>query len=114
MARKSTSTADRRRSPRRKPRGKLRVTCHTDATGPNIAGALLDVSSRGVRLTLKTLITPGAVVALALQRLNRGGPVHRLGTIRWVVEKEGGGCVAGAELTKRLAREDLQRLTEGK
>ena len=103
-----------RRKPRYKPQGKVRVTCFTSAPGANLACSLLDVSENGVRLALREHLPVGTEVLVAVQRLNRLQPVHRLGKIRWSTARPQGGCVAGIELTTALATTDLARLTEGK
>jgi hypothetical protein len=114
MPESGRSTRDRRRGSRRKPRGRIRVSCHADPLGPNVARALVDLSEVGLRLLIKEPLGLGTHVALTIQRINHMVPIHCTGTVRWLLERDNGSCSVGVELDKRLDKEAFARLTEGK
>lgn len=114
MSDATSPNPEQRLSSRCKPRGKVRVTCHATAPGPNLARALLEVSTTGLRLLLRKCPDLGTQVLLTIQRLNHLAPVHRLGLVRWVVERDQGGCVVGIELAEPLHDDAVNRLCRGK
>jgi len=114
MPESATSIRDRRGGPRRKPRGRIRVLCHVDPLGPNVARALLDLSQVGLRLLIKKPLALGTPVALTIQRINHMVPIHCTGIVCWSLERENGRCSVGVELHDRLDKESFARLTEGK
>jgi hypothetical protein len=82
--------------------------------GPNLARTLLDVSETGLRLLLTTAVDLEAEVFLTIQRLNHLPPVHRLGIVRWVVEREDGTSIVGIQLIDPLDKDAVSRLCRGK
>src|SRR5262245_11751122 len=112
MSDNARSTKDRRRHARRKPRGRIRVTCQALPSGTNVARALLDLSFWGVRLLVKEALPLGIGVIIDMQRVNHMGPVRRAGTVQFLVEREDGSCIVGIELREPLDRISFSRLTE--
>jgi PilZ domain len=114
MPESARSSRERRGGPRHKPRGRIRVSCHADPLGPNVARALVDLSEVGLRLLIKEPLVLGTHVALTIQRINHMVPVHCTGIVRWSLERDDGSCSVGVELHNRLDKESFARLTEGK
>jgi hypothetical protein len=107
-----TETRNRRLSPRRLPKVRVRVVCRKGCfdLGQNVAVSLLDVSEEGARLVLKELLPVKQEVTVGLQGPNHRTPVSRVGTIVWSVPTAESGYCVGISFQKRLPYCDLLNL----
>ena len=104
--------ANRRKSPRRRPRSAVRVECRKGSSGfgNNLVAAVLDVSDTGARLVLTEAVEPRAEVEIIIAGYGLKDPIKRIGTIRWLVKMENGQFCIGVEFQKRLVYRDWQNL----
>ncbi len=99
-----------RRVARRWARHKVTaVTCLRGVMGlgPNLAVALLDVSTTGARLVLKEALPRGEEVELNLSCTGRMRDVKTQGEVMWSIPAEGGGHVTGVQFNRNLPHADL-------
>jgi hypothetical protein len=103
--------ANRRASPRRKPRGGVKLECRKGALGlgANVASQCLDVSEGGARIIVKVPLTVKDEVEVIM--LGFGVPaVKRLANVRWVEPLADGQWCVGLRFQKYLAYRDVQSL----
>jgi hypothetical protein len=103
---------NRRATPRQGPRGKVRVDCRRAAVegGASLAGALLDVSERGVCLLLRSAVATGQEVDLLLEGFGSLRRVRARGRVVWCRSLPDGAWRLGVRLDERLSRADLTTL----
>jgi hypothetical protein len=104
--------ANRRRSPRRRPRSAVKVECRrgTSGMGANLVVTVLDVSDSGTRLIVKQALEPRAEVEIILSGYGLKTPIKRIGNVRWQVALENGQFCMGIEFQKHLPYRDWQSL----
>jgi hypothetical protein len=105
--------ANRRCSTRRQPKRSSKVMCVTGkfGFGPNVAVTLLDVSETGIRLVLKTELTPGHEVEVSLDSITGRQPHKIPGEVIWCVPMADGNYCLGVRFTKALKWAVLLALT---
>jgi hypothetical protein len=105
--------ANRRKSPRRRPRSAVRVECRKGSSGfgANVVAAVLDVSDTGVRVVLTQAFDPSTEVEILIAGYGLKEPLKRLGNVRWNVKTESGQFCTGIEFQKRLVYRDWQNLS---
>src|SRR5436309_1737335 len=108
----SGSKANRRKSPRRRPRTSVKIECRKGSygLGPNLGAAVLDVSDTGARLIVLEGFNLAAEVELQIMSYGINKPIKRLAVIRWQVTLADGRFCIGAEFLKRLDYRDWQNL----
>jgi hypothetical protein len=104
---------NRRLSPRKPPRGKIKVRCYRGSIdlGANLAIAVVEVSETGVRLTLQAALDAGQEVTILLEGLTHLRPLRLPGNIVWCRAQEAGGFQAGVQFQKRIPWAELQYLS---
>lgn len=109
-----TDYSNRRLSPRRRPKVRVRVVCRKGGLdlGPNVAELLLDVSEEGARLLLNQPLLVNQEVTIGLEGPNHRRPVRRVGVVVWSVPAAEGGHCVGVTFEKRLPYRDLLYLVQ--
>ena len=102
--------SNRRTSPRRKPRGHVKLECRKASIGlgVNLATTLLDVSETGARLIIRQELAIGQEVEIVISGHGLSQTIKRLCNIRWQVKLDDGKFCIGAEFQKRLDYRDWQ------
>jgi hypothetical protein len=106
---------NRRRSPRRQPRGNARIVCRKGTLGlnPNVAESIGDVTQTGALLLLREALEPGQEVEVGLQAPGNVREFKMVGRIVWCSQAASGSFWVGIEFDKPLsysAFQDLSRL----
>jgi hypothetical protein len=98
---------NKRRVPRKAPRGATRVEVRRliPSTSPDVALALADVCADGVGVWLRCSVRPGELVDVSLARAGGGPAVRRQAEVRW--------CAPGGDWTYRAGLRLRQPLTAG-
>ena len=112
MENTASRNANRRKSPRRRPRGTVRLECRKGSfgLGANLALNLLDVSDSGVRLVLTEPLQSGAEVEVLISGYGMRDTIKRLAVVRWQVTLDTGHFCVGIEFQKRIPYRDWQML----
>lgn len=107
------SGKNRRAFMRRRPRGKVKVTCYKGNLdlGNNIAQGVADLSESGVLLILKSSLEKGQEVVLFLEGREHLKPVKVHGKVVWCVPMENNVYRAGVQLDHQLRYQDLMKIT---
>jgi hypothetical protein len=107
-----TKKTNRRTSPRRKPRGFVKLECRKGSMGLgfNLANVLLDVSETGARLVVNHELTTSQEVEVVFSGYGLSGPIKRLANLRWLLKLDDGKFCIGVEFQKRLDFRDLQSI----
>src|SRR5205085_2563167 len=76
---------NRREEPRGEPRGRVEVTCRAGRSGqgPDLAMALLDVSTSGARLMVRNALPLGQVAEVCLYPESRSGGLRLTARVVW-------------------------------
>jgi hypothetical protein len=108
----NSSNPNRRRSPRRKPRGYVKLKCRKGwlGLGPNVAITLLDVSESGARLVVRQELALQREVEVELEAHGINHLIKRVANVRWQLKLEDGTFCIGIEFEKPLAYSDWQNL----
>src|SRR5688500_7462579 len=108
----NTAAANRRVSPRRRPKNGAKVSCQKGSLGlgPNLALSVVDVSETGMRLILKSPREKGQVVEINLTVPGHPRPVKLPAVIVWSVPEPGGSCRVGARFQRSLNYRDLLQI----
>jgi len=111
-----TATAgakNRRAFMRRRPRGKIKVTCYKGNMdlGQNLAQGVADLSESGILLILKSSLDKGQDVTLLLEGREHMRPVKVHGKVIWCVPMEKDVFRAGVQLDSYLRYQDLMKIT---
>jgi PilZ domain len=103
---------NRRGHVRRRPRGGVTVECRkgTLGLGPNLAGALVDLSTHGAGVILHTDLATRQEVEVCL-RMTHGRPVKVLAEVVYTLPLAKDGYRAGLQFLKPLGYADFARLT---
>src|SRR5688572_24953610 len=98
-----TKKLNRRRVPRRKPKGFVKVECRKGSfgIGSNLATALLDVSETGARLVINQELTIAQEVEVAFAGYGINYTIKRLANLRWLLKLADGKFCIGVEFQKR-------------
>lgn len=109
----NSSNKNRRGCMRRRPRGKVRVSCYKGEFdfGENVALGLADISESGVMLLLKVELARGQAVTLFLEGREHLRPVKVHGKIVWCVPMEKEIYRAGVQLDRYLRYQDVMKIT---
>jgi hypothetical protein len=104
--------SDRRNSSRRQPKTTAKITCRagTLGLGPNVAVSFLDISQSGIRLIVKTALTPGGEVEIGLQPLGANRPTAVAARVMWSLPLADGNHCTGARFEKQLPYSFLQEI----
>lgn len=104
---------NRRAFMRRRPRGKLKVTCYKGNLdlGANLAMGVADVSESGVLLLLKAHLDRGQDVTLFLEGREHMRPVKVHGKVVWCVPMEKDAFRVGVQLDTYLRYQDVMKIT---
>jgi hypothetical protein len=78
-----------------------------DGLGPNVATAVLDVSSTGARLVLTECLPAGHVIGVALYGLTSLLPMACAATVIWSRQNGEGSYVTGVRFNKSAGEENL-------
>ncbi len=106
---------ERRRLPRRPPRGSVAVECRpgTYGLGPNVAVQVLDISVGGVAVLTKTPLQKGQEVEVVLSRKGTTGTIKRTAVVAWALPPgDQGYCKAGLEFRSRLSYPDFDTFAD--
>src|SRR5262245_33002999 len=92
-----TAPVDRRREPRRSPRGGMGIVCQREGSITDIAIDLLDVSASGARLLVKEALPVGQAVEVCLYPANSPEGFCHAGHVIWSSGLSGGYYCIGVE-----------------
>jgi hypothetical protein len=79
--------------------------------GPNLAITLLDISESGARLTVKSTLEKGQLVAVSLEGREHLRPIKCTGTVIRSNQDAEGVCQIALLWEKRLSFADILRMT---
>jgi hypothetical protein len=108
-----TPRTNRRSTPRRKAKVKVKVRCFRGImeAGPNLAVKILDVSQTGVRLILNAALEREKDVVVILEGPLQLRPFRVTGRVTWSVPAEDGTHCTGIRLDRYFTYQDLQYLS---
>lgn len=112
MSDAATAAANRRGSPRKKPKNSTKFGCVPNAhgLGQNVAVSILDVSETGVRMVLKAPARIGQEIEVALEAPGDRRTTKIVAQVVWCVETADGQYCVGAHFTKPISYGSLQAL----
>jgi len=104
--------SNRRRSPRRRPRGSVKLECRRGSSGLglNLTVAVLDLADTGVRLIVKEALDVPAEVEILISGYGISKSIRRLATVRWQLRLDNGSYCVGVEFQKQLQYREWQVL----
>ncbi len=110
----TTPTPERRLSPRRLPRGSVRVYLRLGGLdlGPDLALSLLDLSEGGAALVVKETVEIGKEVSIGLEGQSQPRPIVRVANVVWCRPAADGTHAIGVCFQKALPYRDYIDLTE--
>ncbi|HYV39199.1 MAG TPA: PilZ domain-containing protein [Gemmataceae bacterium] len=113
MPQTTAPASNRRKQPRRSPKGWTKATCHKGSMqmGANLALKILDVAESGICLVVRDPLANSQEVVVTLESPNHRRPLTFSGRVMWcVATAEGTHCI-GVQFDKRLSYGDLAKLT---
>jgi hypothetical protein len=104
---------NRRRAPRRKPRGFVKLECRKGSIGlgSNLATTLLDVSETGARLVTHQELAIQQEVEIIFLGYGLRQKVRQLANVRWQLKLDDGKFCLGVEFQKRMTYADWQMIS---
>lgn len=104
---------NRRAFMRRRPKGKVRVSCFKGLLdlGNNLAVGVADISETGVMLLVKTSLDKGQDVTLILEGREHRRPIKIHGRVIWCVPIEKDVFRAGVRLDKYITYQEVMKIT---
>ena len=104
MAEPPPSRKNRRRSLRRLPKSRVRVTCRRGGLdlGPNLAVSVVDLCEGGIRLVVMEALEPGRDVSIGLEGQTHSRPTLHIGKVVWCLPTADGVFWAGVRFEKGL------------
>jgi PilZ domain len=113
MAEENVNPKNRRAFMRRRPRGKVKVTCYKGNLdlGQNIALGIADVSESGVLLLLKVHLEKGQDVTMMIEGREHMRPVKVHGKVVWCVPMDKDVHRVGVQLDGYLRYQEMMKIT---
>jgi hypothetical protein len=110
----TTPTPERRLSPRRLPRGSVRVYLRLGGldVGPDLAMSLHDLSEGGAALVVKEAVEIGKEVSVGLEGQSQSRPIVRIANVVWCRPAANGAYAIGVSFQKNLPYRDYTDLTQ--
>jgi hypothetical protein len=107
------STKNRRAFMRRRPRGKVKVSCFKGELdlGKNLAMGVADISESGILLLLTACLDKGQAVTLYLEGSGHTRPIKVHGKVAWCVPMEKDIFRAGVQLDGYLRYQEIMKIT---
>jgi hypothetical protein len=110
----TTPTPERRLSPRRLPRGSVRVYLRLGGLdlGPDLGLSLIDLSEGGAGLLVKEAVEIGKEVSVGLEGQSQPRPILRVANVVWCRPTAEGVYAIGVAFQKALPYMDYIDLTQ--
>jgi PilZ domain len=91
----------------------VKISCHKGMSdlGANLAIALVDISETGARLTVKSTLEKGQMVAIALEGREHVRPIKCTATVVRSETDADGSCRIAVLWDKRLSFSELLKMT---
>jgi hypothetical protein len=94
-----TTSSDRRRTRRQRPKPTTEVTCRPDTllVGPSLALTVLDISADGIRLIVNAPLEKGQKIEVDLEGIGYCRPIKLAAEVVWSVAAADGKWCVGAK-----------------
>jgi hypothetical protein len=108
----SAPDTNRRGSPRKRPRGWIKIECRgRHGFGPNIAHTLWDISQTGVCLVTKSSVSPGEVLEVKISSNSHQSNIATNATVVWVDPLDDSQFTVGLRFNETLSYGQVSQLT---